>query len=169
MTWTPKMQELLEQLAGEGLSCLQIGQSLGVSKNAVIGRGRRTGVRFGFGKSKRKLTANLPRARRGVTQISLPAPMPVMRPEPIVYPASIHVEGGVDIDDLGPRDCKWPVASNGTHHKFCGCDRFAGSPNYCVLHAEQSVSIQSRGEWRRRMEMEGHRICGERLGEKRDD
>jgi DNA-binding CsgD family transcriptional regulator len=46
--WTEQMQAMLEQLAAEDKSAREIGQALGVSRNAVIGRAGRTAVQLRF-------------------------------------------------------------------------------------------------------------------------
>lgn len=45
-TWDDQRQQKLVQLAAQKLTATQIGAKLGVTRNAVIGRAARTGVRL---------------------------------------------------------------------------------------------------------------------------
>jgi hypothetical protein len=53
--WTHIRQDDLESMAAQRLSAAQIGERLGISRNSVIGRARRTGVQLsGVGDVERK-------------------------------------------------------------------------------------------------------------------
>lgn len=56
MIWTNSQQALLEHGAESGLSVRQISTTLGVTRNAVIGRATRTGVKIGH--PPKRLTAS---------------------------------------------------------------------------------------------------------------
>lgn len=44
--WTPENIETLKQLAADGLSCSLIGEQLGLTKNAVVGKLHRLGIKY---------------------------------------------------------------------------------------------------------------------------
>jgi GcrA cell cycle regulator len=44
MDWTPEVVEKLKELWAQGLSITQIGQRLGITRNAVVGKAHRIGL-----------------------------------------------------------------------------------------------------------------------------
>ena len=63
-TWTTERVELLKQQFEEGLSCRQIAASIGVSRNAVIGKLTRLGLTRGAGNGELRATPARPRAAK---------------------------------------------------------------------------------------------------------
>lgn len=117
--WTPELDARLRAYWSEGLSCSQIGVALGVTRNAAIGRAHRLGLptRSPGGKVKpRAQTKPLPKSR---------APRPDLP--------------GVDIMDLTPGMCRWPI-SDDRPHRFCGV---ACGSTYCLDHAAIAYPVQT--------------------------
>ncbi|MFA7429502.1 MAG: GcrA family cell cycle regulator [Rhodospirillaceae bacterium] len=118
MVWTDERIEELKSLWSEGLTTGEIGKRLGVSKNAVVGKAHRLGLKGRPSPIKRAATgapAKPPRAK------------PAEAKQP---PAKIR-----SVVDLSAHTCRWPIGDPrepGFH--FCGAPSAPGKP-YCAEHA----------------------------------
>lgn len=111
MVWTDERIELLKTLWGEGLTTGEIGKRLGVSKNAVVGKAHRLGLKGRPSPIKRTRKAAKPD-----------------KPEKPAEPAKAVME-------LQGPTCRWPFGDPrepGFH--FCGKPALTGKP-YCAEHA----------------------------------
>lgn len=111
MVWTDERIELLKVLWAEGLTTGEIGKRLEVSKNAVVGKAHRLGLKG--------RPSPIKRSRK---------PQKAAAPEKPAEPAKAVVEVS------GPT-CRWPFGDPkeaGFH--FCGKRALAGKP-YCAEHA----------------------------------
>ena len=112
MVWTDERIEELKVLWAEGLTTGEIGKRLGVSKNAVVGKAHRLGLK---GRPSPIKKAKQPRQ----------AAAPVKEPEPKMK----------TLVDLSANTCRWPIGDPrepGFH--FCGAPAIPGKP-YCATHA----------------------------------
>jgi len=112
MVWTEERIELLEALWGEGLTTGEIGKRLGVSKNAVVGKAHRLGLKG--------RPSPIKRTAQGRQQAAKPA-----EPEHKIR----------SVVDLQANACRWPIGDPrepGFH--FCGRPALPGKP-YCAEHA----------------------------------
>jgi GcrA cell cycle regulator len=103
--WTDERVETLRKLWADGLTTGEIGKRLGVSKNAVVGKAHRLGLKS--------------------------RPSPIKRTKKKL-PVETKVKS---IIDLGPNTCRWPHGDPkepGFH--FCGKRSIPGKP-YCPEHA----------------------------------
>lgn len=113
MVWTEERIEELKDLWAEGLTTGEIGKRLGVSKNAVVGKAHRLGLKGRPSPIKR---ASQPRKKPTAEK---------KEPEPKIR----------SIVDLSAHTCRWPIGDPreaGFH--FCGQPSMAGKP-YCAEHA----------------------------------
>lgn len=122
MVWTDERIEELKALWAEGLTTGEIGKRLGVSKNAVVGKAHRLGLK---GRPS-------PIKRPGAATPTAAAPKPA-RPKPAEAkqpPAKIR-----SVVDLSAHTCRWPIGDpkEATFH-FCGAPCIPGKP-YCAEHA----------------------------------
>ncbi|MCM0751002.1 hypothetical protein DEA98_14660 [Brucella pseudogrignonensis] len=156
--WTDERKLSVATLLREGLSAGQIGNRLGVSRNAVIGVIHRDtmlseiGLGGGVGGSRqpKKETSSYKAgrmktaARRSPARQTQPAPitvMPIVDPEPVFVceelPAiSTAVEPlGLPLADISLRQCRFAVntAAKGEQHLFCGHPVKTGS-SFCDHH-----------------------------------
>ena len=124
MIWTDERKELLRTL-WPGHSGAQIGERMGVSRNAVLGMVDRMNlppkvlVRSGR-------VAKVPAARRpGHPRKSLP--VPVSMPEAL--------DGGVGIMELRETTCRWPLSADPANpdFRYCGGRAPVRQP-YCAEH-----------------------------------
>jgi len=131
-TWTAERIAQLKSGVGAGLSCSQIANEIGVSRNAVIGKLNRLGLSRGRGPA-------APRVRNGVS---------VRRPQVLTQRlvlkalfASAPVADDVvssepcSLLNLAPRKCRWPIGGAATaDFTFCGNTTVDGT-SYCAGHA----------------------------------
>ena len=130
-TWTTERVAELKSAVNAGLSCAQIANVIGVSRNAVIGKINRLGLSRG-----RNPTA--PRPREGVL-----TRRPKMLTQRLVLKAlfaSAPVAEVVSAEpcsllNLAPHKCRWPIDDVATvGFTFCGNTTLDGM-SYCVGHA----------------------------------
>jgi GcrA cell cycle regulator len=139
-TWNEADTELLRKLWAEGFSCSQIGNKLGRTKNAVIGRVHRLGLpqRLTHTTIKRKkiCPGGFPPARRKARRephapTQLPAPLPPQRP-----PAD-----WLELVELKRNHCRWPAGDTRAGGvKYCGQPRDGTRP-YCEHHARGAYEV----------------------------
>ena len=126
MSWTDDRIKQLKGLWEKGLSASQIATELGegITRNAVIGKAHRLGL-----KSRPSPLKAVPPAK--------PAPKPVKE-----KPAA---EEKITILTLTERICKWPIGHPGEpDFHFCGKKSQPGQP-YCQKHADMAYqSPQSK-------------------------
>ena len=118
--WTPALIGELETLWSEGLSARLIGQRLGVSKSAVIGKSQRLG---------------LPRRPPAVVNAKAKERIAPKRPK-IPPPPPKRVENGA----FSPRTCQF-IAGEATADDSCKCgapvyETEAGRSSDCRVHHE---------------------------------
>jgi GcrA cell cycle regulator len=123
----------LKQQFEEGLSCRQIAASIGVSRNAVIGKLTRLGLRRGPGSAEPRVTAK-PRAAKS-------GPRQQYQMLQVVYENGQPVGDGpvasarpCTLFELSEERCRWPISTPGEEGIcFCGNTPLKGLP-YCAGH-----------------------------------
>jgi GcrA cell cycle regulator len=148
-TWTTERVELLKIHFTAGLSCREIANEIGVSRNAVIGKLSRLsltrektlkprrddgGRRDYGGKSRPK---SVPRLQyRMLRQLFAEAPPPDNEP--------ILSEQHCSLLELSKERCRWPISSPGEKDFcFCGNLPLEGLP-YCPGHTRLAYAPGSR-------------------------
>ena len=119
--WTDERLEELKKLWAKGLSISQIGEALGVSRNAIAGKAHRMGL------PKRpspinRLRAEKPKAEAAVEEQDLPLRLELRQ---LVWSRS---------------KCCWPTGDpkkNG--FVFCGDTVVPGKP-YCLTHCQEAYT-----------------------------
>lgn len=115
--WTPEITASLIALWEEGLPTAEIGQRLGVTKNAVIGKVHR----LGLAKRQSPIKGGPPRGKR-------------KKP----------VAEVIRLDSLKPGMCSWPEGDPGTEEfRFCGEKAVVGKP-YCEGHCAKAYVKPSK-------------------------
>ncbi len=125
MPWTEDRIAKLKKFWTKGLSASQIAGELGegVTRNAVIGKAHRLGL-----KSRPSPVKTDPKKLRK-------APV-----KPAVQTASSH---RVSLLQLTERICKWPIGHPGEEDfHFCGTASVSGHP-YCAEHCEMAYQAQA--------------------------
>jgi GcrA cell cycle regulator len=135
-----------------GLSCGQIAREIGVSRNAVIGKMNRLGLRRAREAPGRQAAASPKDIRpprrhnrlRGIWRRERPATVTDQRrmlseayAEPAAAGAEVTIRNGrgCTLLELGRAECRWPIsAPGGGDLRFCANEPVKGLP-YCIGHA----------------------------------
>jgi GcrA cell cycle regulator len=105
--WTDEKITRLKKLWSEGLTTGEIGKRLGVSKNAVVGKAHRLGLKGRPSPIKRQHKA-----------------VEVKKEAPRIF----------TLTDLSAQTCRWPIGDpKHENFRFCGKPVYAGKP-YCSEH-----------------------------------
>jgi GcrA cell cycle regulator len=151
MSWTDERIEQLKQLWEKGLTASQIADKLagGISRNAVIGKAHRLGlkarpspVKPGEGAPEAAVEA-----RPAPVAAAAPAAAPVAeapRPKPAAprAPATPSSGGKTSLLDLSDKICKWPIGHPGeADFHFCGQPAQPSFP-YCSEHCAVAYQAQ---------------------------
>jgi GcrA cell cycle regulator len=148
MDWTNERVEELRRLWGQGQTASRIADLLGgVTRNAVIGKAHRLGLRGRPSPIRREengsAVARVPSAPRVVAPVAAKPELPTMEtarpgPMPVAAPSQPKMAQG------GARSCSWPVGDPkqaGFH--FCGGEAVPGRP-YCTAHC--GMAYQRKAE-----------------------
>ena len=114
--WTDERLEKLKELWSQGLSISQIGEALGVSRNAIAGKAHRMG---------------LPKR-----------PSPISRPKAVMPEINENLPLRLELRQLewSRSKCCWPTGDpkkNG--FVFCGDAIVPGKP-YCLTHCQEAYT-----------------------------
>jgi GcrA cell cycle regulator len=146
-TWTPERIERLKNRFEAGLSCRQIADDIGVSRNAVIGKLSRLNLtRERSGDAPRPARKDAARERRPRAGPRLQYQMlKALYGEP--QPAAdepIHNGHRCSLLELSEQSCRWPISTPGAaDFCFCGNTPLEGLP-YCAGHTRLAYRPGSR-------------------------
>ncbi len=143
-TWTEERVELLKSCFEAGLSCREIADRIGLSRNAVIGKISRLNLKRQKAGPARREPARDPRGRptirfrrqflRAVTAADEPA-----EPE-----APVHNGHTCSLFELSEQTCRWPISTPGADDFcFCGNPPVEGLP-YCPGHSRLAYRVSAR-------------------------
>jgi len=158
-TWTTERIEQLKRGFDAGLSCAQIAGAIGVTRNAVIGKMNRMGLkrpRDVIGKQlaqaraarqkslKTSSKVNVRRVLQNMrAQQSVPTPA-FCEPVPSVDIVPINEGRGRTLLELGPWHCRWPSGTPGAEDfRYCGHEALQGY-SYCLGHASMAYRSSRR-------------------------
>ena len=137
-TWTDERVELLKRRFEAGLSCRQIADDIGVSRNAVIGKLSRLNLTREKARDARRpapkaaakghRSGGVPRLRCQMRLALYAEPQPAADDEPI------HNGHCCSLLELSDARCRWPISTPGADDfRFCGNTPVEGLP-YCAGH-----------------------------------
>ncbi len=149
MVWTDERMALLRDSWEAGMTASQIAEKLGegITRNAVIGKAHRLGlksrpspVRGG------EDSAEAPVAAAPAPAAATPAPQagdaPAPRPAAARKPVAKGKVARTTLLDLNEKICKWPIGHPGeADFHFCGKGAQAGFP-YCTEHCLVAYQAQ---------------------------
>jgi GcrA cell cycle regulator len=135
-TWTPERVEQLRSYFEAGLSCRDIAVSIGVSRNAVIGKLSRLNLSRSALHGERRL-----RKKRSAAQAERPTAKQQLAMLRAVYDqetkadeAPIVSANNCSLLELSEQRCRWPINTPGADDFcFCGNTPLGGMP-YCSGH-----------------------------------
>jgi len=145
-TWTHERVELLKIRFAAGLSCREIANDIGVSRNAVIGKISRLNLtrdnepRRGARKDDagRRRTKSVPRLQYQMLRKLYD------ETEPVIDDETISNEHRCSLLELSEKRCRWPISTPGTEDFcFCGKPPLQGLP-YCAGHTRLAYRPASR-------------------------
>src|SRR5271165_1499359 len=139
MLWTDEAVETLRQLACEGMSASVIAAALGAeSRNAVIGKANRIGVKLGGGRASASSAPRAARPRSGKPAPALPHDELVRRPAWPFADAEVGEMRRVSFQEIGRAACRWPFGDPASgDFAYCGLDQADGRP-YCAGHCRMA-------------------------------
>ena len=147
-TWTDERLELLKSRFAEGLTCREIADDIGVSRNAVIGKLSRLNLtRDKGGDAPRPARKDAPKGRR---RGSLPRLqyriLQAVYAEPLARADDGPIASGhsCSLLELSEERCRWPISTPGAEDFcFCGNTPVDGLP-YCPGHSRLAYRAGSR-------------------------
>ena len=140
-TWTAERVAQLRSCVIAGLSCSQIANEIGVTRNAVIGKINRLGLSRGRPAAAPRTRVGAPRRRPQVLtqRLALEA---VFASEPIGE--DVVSAEPCSLLSLAPHKCRWPINGLGSGaFTFCG-NITEGSMSYCIGHARLAYRMLPR-------------------------
>ena len=149
MSWTDARIEQLRQGWNQGLTATEIAKELGdgITRNAVIGKAHRLGLKARPSPVKGG-EATIAEVATASVATPAPAAAPVAAPRPAVVaprkmrPVAPAKPLRTSLLDLSEKVCKWPIGHPGdADFHFCGKPSNAGFP-YCNDHCLQAYQAQ---------------------------
>jgi len=135
-TWTAERVAQLKSGVSAGLSCAQIANEIGVSRNAVIGKINRLGLSRGRSPA-------APRARSSGVLMRRPQVLTQRLVLKALFASAPVADNVVSSEpcsllNLAPRKCRWPISGAGTVDVgFCG-NTTVDRMSYCAGHARMA-------------------------------
>jgi GcrA cell cycle regulator len=145
-TWTTERVELLKRHFEAGLSCREIADQIGVSRNAVIGKISRLNLKRqkeGPVRAARKDAAKTPRSRAfaALRLRLLKSDAESAEPPPVIDDEPIHNGHTCSLFELNQETCRWPISTPGApDFCFCGNPPIEGLP-YCPGHTRLAYRV----------------------------
>jgi GcrA cell cycle regulator len=146
-TWTTDRIELLKSSFEAGLSCREIADRIGVSRNAVIGKITRLNLkRIKAAGPGRKNAARDPERRGGMRLRRLLKSVTIDVAPEAEAPPEVPIESGhsCSLFELSAVTCRWPISTPGAaDFCFCGHPPVEGLP-YCPGHSRLAYRLSAR-------------------------
>ena len=151
-TWTPERVEQLRSCVVNGLTCSQIAAEIGVTRNAIIGKIHRLGLKplRSPGTPARTCpprTASPRFSQRKLLRLMF-AEAPSLAAEQTNETATVESAQRCSLLELAAGKCRWPVCDplgdgGRTDFVFCGNEAVAGF-SYCPGHARMAYRLPAR-------------------------
>jgi GcrA cell cycle regulator len=144
-TWTSDRVELLKSHFEAGLTCREIAASIGVSRNAVIGKLARLELTRGPARAKpRPEKTARERSRKSIPRLQYQILQAVYENAPPLQEEPIASDYRCSLLELSNERCRWPISTPGAEDFcFCGNTPVQGMP-YCSGHHRLAYRPGSR-------------------------
>jgi GcrA cell cycle regulator len=143
-TWTEERIELLKSGFEAGLSCREIADRIGVSRNAVIGKISRLNLKRekAAGPVRRDVGRGSP--RRGGLRLRRIILKCVTADDAVQPEVPVHNGHTCSLFELSEQTCRWPISTPGAaDFCFCGNRPVEGLP-YCPGHSRLAYRVSAR-------------------------
>ena len=143
MSWNQQKVDDLKKLWNEGVATSRIGEQLGFTKNAVIGKAFRLGLeRRQNSRKKASQSASYSSTTLYRETITPSSSIPIKkestrRREKFSFKKSIVGTGSF-------KSCQWPIGDplkEGFH--YCGCENIPTKP-YCIEHYKKAYNVDEK-------------------------
>jgi GcrA cell cycle regulator len=151
-TWTPERIDQLRSCVVNGLTCSQIAAEIGVTRNAIIGKIHRLGLKplRSPGAPARTCpprTASPRFSQRKLLRLMF-AEAPSLAAEQTNEPATVESAQRCSLLELAAGKCRWPVCDplgdgGRADFVFCGNEAVSGF-SYCAGHARMAYRLPAR-------------------------
>jgi GcrA cell cycle regulator len=142
-TWTTERIELLKSCFDAGLSCREIADRIGVSRNAVIGKISRLNLKRDKAAGPARKDPRDPR-RRGGLRLRRVILKSVTVDEAVQPEMPVHNGHTCSLFELNAATCRWPLSTPGAaDFCFCGNLPVEGLP-YCLGHSRLAYRVSAR-------------------------
>jgi len=139
-TWTTERIELLKSCFDAGLSCREIADRIGVSRNAVIGKISRLNLKRDKAAGPARKDPRDPR-RRGGLRLRRVILKSVTVDEAVQPEMPVHNGHTCSLFELSAQTCRWPLSTPGAaDFCFCGNPPIEGLP-YCAGHSRLAYRV----------------------------
>ena len=144
-TWTTDRVELLKNHFEAGLTCREIAASIGVSRNAVIGKLARLQLTRGPARAEPRPTKEArERSRKSIPRLQYQVLQAVYENALPLQEEPIASERRCSLLELSNETCRWPISTPGAEDFcFCGNTPADGMP-YCSGHYRLAYRPGSR-------------------------
>ena len=144
-TWTTDRVELLKSHFEAGLTCREIAASIGVSRNAVIGKLARLQLTRGPARAEPRPTkAARERTRKSIPRLQYQMLRTVYADGEPVLAVPVVSQHRCSLLELSELRCRWPISTPGAEDFcFCGNTPLEGAP-YCAGHTRLAYRSGSR-------------------------
>lgn len=149
MSWTTNSISKLKSLWEKGLSTSEIGKKLGFSKNAIVGKAHRLGLKPRASAStktikRKKMPAPVLTKQVEKTEKKETSSHAVKNLEPVILTAPKKLKRPIKvlgIMDLQKGMCRWPMGDpRSEDFTFCGQPAFKNKP-YCLTHCSEAYTL----------------------------
>tara|TARA_Y100001935_G_C17273608_1_gene493378 strand:- start:1064 stop:1531 length:468 start_codon:yes stop_codon:yes gene_type:complete len=142
MSWNQQKVDDLKKLWNEGVATSRIGEQLGFTKNAVIGKAFRLGLERR--QNSRKKTSHSQQVS-SVTMFreSSPSSQVTMKKEPTRRREKFSFKKSI-VGTGSFKSCQWPIGDpleEGFH--YCGAQNIPTKP-YCIEHYKKAYNVDER-------------------------
>ncbi len=144
--WTNTVLKKLKALVDKGLPTSVIGEKLGISKNAVVGKLNRLGwnAKANSAAAAAAAAKKIP-AKKVVSVAKNAKPTAPASKSTSAKTLSAHqriIQHSLNMASLKPDQCRWPIGNpDSERFHFCGEPVFSGKP-YCYEHCKQAYQFQ---------------------------
>ena len=144
-TWTTDRVELLKSHFEAGLTCREIAASIGVSRNAVIGKLQRLHLTRGPARAEPRPTKTArDRSRKSIPRLQYQILQAVYENALAAQEDPIVSDFRCSLLELSNERCRWPISTPGAEDFcFCGNPPVEGMP-YCSGHHRLAYRPGSR-------------------------